>query len=214
MRNNPYIDIIKTDEKILQDLPSVYAQKWKWNDFFQNTQENYLEIGTGLWNFFALESSQNLDKNFIGMEIKFKRLYKTAQKARNLGTKDFVVIKDFAQNISKIFASGEVAKTYIFFPDPWDNKDRQKKHKLMQMGFLDDLYEITKNWGRVCFKTDHRKYFEETLELIQAQNKFRIEKLSYDYENEMEIFDKKKLTEFETMYRSEQVQINYVELVK
>ena len=44
----------------------------------------------------------------------------------------------------EIFTENEISKVYIFFPDPWENKDRQKKHKLMQMEFLDKMYFVLK----------------------------------------------------------------------
>jgi len=54
------------------------------------------------------------------------------------------MLKDFGQNIDKIFAPEEISETYIFSPDPWANKDRQQKHRIMQAPFLEKLYDITK----------------------------------------------------------------------
>ncbi|MDD5770444.1 MAG: tRNA (guanosine(46)-N7)-methyltransferase TrmB [Candidatus Gracilibacteria bacterium] len=214
MKNNPYIQIIQTDTHILQDTTKIYSNAGNWSSFFDNQNEIYLEIGTGLGNFFSLEASENQDKNFIGMEIKYKRLFKTAEKSRNLGVKNFVVLKDFGQNIDKIFAKNEISRTYVFFPDPWDNKDRQKKHKLLQKDFLIKLYNITKVGGKFCFKTDHLNYFREVLEIIKELNLWKIDFLSYDYEKESEIFNKQKLTEFESMFREDKLKINYCEFVK
>lgn len=214
MINNPYINIVWEDSHILSDTTKIYSNALNWNKFFWNDNEIFLEIGTWLWNFFSIESSLYRDKNFIWMEIRYKRLFKTAEKTRNLWVENFVVLKDFGQNIDKIFWNGEVSKTYIFFPDPWDKKDRQKKHKLLQVDFLKNLYKITKKWWKVCFKTDHLWYFEEVLEIVKNQNLFKIDFLSYDYEKESETFHKQKLTEFESMFRGENLKINYVELVK
>lgn len=214
MRNNPYIEIIQTDSHIIQDTTKIYSNKGNWNSFFQNQNEIYLEIWTGLWNFFSLESSQNQDKNFIGMEIKFKRLFKTAEKSRNLWVKNFILLKDFWQNIDKIFAQNEVSRTYIFFPDPWENKDRQKKHKLLQKEFLVNLFEITKLGWEFFFKTDHKKYFDDVLEIIKGLNLWKTRFVSYDYERESETFHKQKLTEFESMFREDKLKINYAEFLK
>lgn len=214
MINNPYIDLVWQDKHILNQLDEIYKNKWRWNEFFQNENEIYLEIWTWLWNFFSKEASENQDKNFIWMEIRYKRLFKTAEKSRNLWVENFTVIKDFWQNIDKIFIENEISKVYIFFPDPWENKDRQKKHKLMQMEFLEKMYFVLKKWWKVCFKTDHKWYFDDTIELLKQQNKFKISFLSYDYENESEVFDKQKLTEFESMFRWDRMKINYVELEK
>lgn len=214
MRNNPYIEIIQDDPHILQTPEKIYSNAWNWNTFFWNENEVYLEIWTWLGNFFSIEASHNLDKNFIWMEIKFKRLFKTAEKSRNLWVQNFILLKDFGQNVDKIFAKNKVSRTYIFFPDPWENKDRQKKHKLLQKEFLIKLFEITKNWGEFFFKTDSKKYFDDVLEIIKEIWLWETRFVSYDYEKECEKFTKKKITEFESMFREHKLPINYVEFIK
>jgi len=214
MLNNPYIKIIESDKHILQDLEKIYSNAWNWKNFFWNTNEIYLEIWTWFWNFFSLEASENSNKNFIWMEIKYKRLFKTAEKSRKLWVKNFVLIKDFWQNINKIFAKNEISRTYIFFPDPWENKNRQKKHKLLQKDFIIKLYEITKTWWEFFFKTDHKKYFDDVIEIINETWLWNIKLLSYDYEKEYENFEKKKITEFESIFRGEKLKINYAEFNK
>lgn len=209
-----YIPLVLEDKDIISDTEKLYINKWKWSEYFQNDNEIYLEIWTWFWHFFSQESSSKLDKNFVWMEIKYKRLYKTAEKSRDLWTKSFVLLKDFGQNITKIFAQNEVSLTYVFFPDPWDNKDRQKKHKLFQTQFINDLALITKSWWKLLFKTDHLKYFNETLELFDWNEFWKKTFLSYDYEKDFDGFDKKKITEFESMYRWDRVNINYVEFTK
>jgi len=102
-----------------------------------------LEIGTGMGNFFGKQVGEHPKKNFIGMEIRYKRLFQSAQKARKLENNNFVMLKDFGQNIDKIFEIEEIAETYIFFPDPWANKDRQRKHRLLGAEFLEKLFSIT-----------------------------------------------------------------------
>jgi tRNA G46 methylase TrmB len=54
-------------------------------------------------NFFGKQVSQHPEKNFIGMEIRYKRLFQTAEKSRRASDPHFVMLKDFAQNIDKIF---------------------------------------------------------------------------------------------------------------
>ncbi len=214
MINNPYIEKVFDNDKIISNTEEIYFKKWKWKDFFQNKNEIYLEIWTWFWHFFSLESSSNLDKNFIWMEIKFKRLFKTREKSKNLWTTNFVLLKDFAQNIDKIFEKWEIKRTYIFFPDPWDKKDRQKKHKLLQKDFLNNLYDITSKWWELFFKTDHIWYFDEVLDIIKNETKWENTFASNDYEKDSITFSKQKITEFESMFRWEKLKINYAEFIK
>ena len=213
--DNPYKILVEEHEKILDDEQDLFNNRaWKWSDFFANKNPIYLEIGTWMWNFFSKESSRNLDKNFIGIELKYKRLYNSAEKAIELWTKDFVMIKTFAQNIDKMFASEEIDKTYVFFPDPWGKKDRQKKHRLFQEKFIRDLYEKTKSGWKLIFKTDHLEYFDTTIALFEEIWIWKINIKSHDYEKELDHFETNEMTEFEHIFRKERKKINYVEFEK
>ena len=213
--DNPYKILVEEHPKILDDEKDLFNNKdQKWSEFFGNKNPIYLEIWTWMWNFFSKESSRNLDKNFIWIELKYKRLYNSAEKAIELWTKDFVMLKTFAQNIDKMFSEEEIDKTYVFFPDPWGKKDRQKKHRLFQEKFIKDLYEKTKSWWKLVFKTDHLEYFDTTIALFEEIWMWKINIKSHDYENELEHFETKEMTEFEHIFRKDRIKINYVEFEK
>ncbi|MDA9129037.1 hypothetical protein N9J72_00995 [Candidatus Gracilibacteria bacterium] len=233
--NNPYIEIVKQDPDIFTNTENIYAHQGKWAEYFGNDNPVVLEIGTGMGNFFGKQVGEDQDKNFIGMEIRYKRLFQTAEKSRKARTlqplsfskgedsgvdskkgdnkNNFLLLKDFGQNIDKIFSHGEISETYIFFPDPWANKDRQKKHRIMLTPFLEKLFHVTKTGGKVFFKTDHQEYFDSSIDIIEKQGIWKIEQKTHNYENS-EIFDVKNITEFEGFYRGEKTAINYLELVK
>ncbi|NVP18070.1 hypothetical protein HUU51_05130 [Candidatus Gracilibacteria bacterium] len=211
---NAYIQKVEDSDKIIDKENEAFEKKGLWKDYFKNEKDIVVEIGTGLGNFFSGEVAKNPQNNFIGFEIRYKRLFVTAEKTLSKGGNNFVLVKSMAQNIDKIFEKNEVSLTYIFFPDPWDKKYRQRKNRLWSDKFSRDLYDVTKKDGKVIFKTDHLGYFEYSLELINKFGKWNIEKLSYDYENEIESFDKKNLTEFESIFREHKMKINYLELRK
>jgi tRNA G46 methylase TrmB len=58
---------------------------------------------------------------------------------------NFVVLKDYAENIDKIFDKEEITDTLVFFPDPWARKKSWLKRRLVKKDFLDKLYKITKS---------------------------------------------------------------------
>lgn len=213
VKNNPYIDKVSSHPKIIDDQEKIYYNKGKWSDFFWNDKWIRLEIWTGLWNFFSYETNRKKDKNFIWMEIKFKRCFKTAEKTLAKWISDFVILKDYGQNIDKIFEE-EIEQTYVFFPDPWP-KDRHAKHRLLQKEFLEKLHNITKTWWKLVYKTDHKKYFEDTLEIIEKEGIWEPKIISFDYENELlDVHEKKSLTEFEVIFRNKDVKICYAEFIK
>ena len=225
--NNPYITKVKNHPKILTEVEKeIYPIKWKWDSFFGNKNPIVLEIGTGLWNFFSKNVNENLWKNFIAMEIRYKRCFMTAEKTlwkvkNNDNSKDntslekynnnFVVLKDYAENIDKIFDENEISETLIFFPDPWARKKWLKK-RLVQENFLNDLYYRTKIWWKMIFKTDHLGYFLHVLQEIKKTS-WKISFKTFDYEKEW-LYESDAITEFEQIFRWQDIKVCYLELIK
>lgn len=235
--NNPYIDKVKSHINIINEVEKIYLNKEKWNKYFWNNNEIFLEVWTWLWNFFSKEVQKNPNINFLWMEIKYKRLYIWAEKSlwnlnnytsnwvrlkwaleKNLDewnwkeNVNFALLKDFWENIDKIFGLGEVSKSYIFFPDPWAKKKRWLKNRLLQTHFLNNLFLITKEWWKAIIKTDHLEYFEFILEELK-QTEWKINKKSFDWEND-DNFNNEETTEFQQLFRWQDIKINYLELQK
>jgi len=236
--NNPYIEKVKGHKNIINITDDIYTNKWKWCEYFWNKNDITLEIGTWLWNFFSREVQKNPNINFLWMEIKYKRLYICAEKSLwNLNNysnnsvrfksaiyknnsendlwkenKNFALLKDFWENIDRIFEKWEVSKSYIFFPDPWAKKKRWLKNRLLQSKFLNNLFSITKKWWKAIIKTDHFWYYEFILEELK-NTPWKINKTSTDFENEEE-FKNEETTEFQQLFRWQDIKINYIELIK
>jgi|GEM_PF-792541 len=205
MKNNPYIERITTIPEILQN-EDIFAKKGKWHEYFGDSFPMHLEIGTGWGGFFADQCLKYPHVNHIGMEIKYKRLFKTREKAHQAGNNNFVILKAFGQQIADIFAPDELTQTCILFPDPWHNKKHRKKHKLVQEDFLSKLFFCTKPGGLLHIKTDHEEYFSQMLEAFsstQWKNIFT----DHDFEYIPETHTKR--TEFEQLFRQKSLPIHY-----
>ncbi len=225
MKNNLYIEKVKNHKKIFTNLEEIYEKKWKWQDFFWNKNPIILEIWTGLGNYFSKNVNDNKQKNFIWMEITYKRCFKTAEKSlgkvknndnsqNNLELKEkndnFVLVKDYWEKIPEIFDKNELSETIIFFPDPWDKSEKTKKRRLLQKNFLENLYKITKKSWKLFFKTDHKEYFDFVLSELKKTN-WKIVFKTYDYEKEG-LYDANSITEFEQIFRGQNLKVNYLEV--
>ena len=210
---NPYIAPVEEHKNIETDITKIAHNKGKWKEFFWNTNPVRLEIWTGLWNFFSWEVASNPDINFLWMEIKFKRCFTTAEKTLKKWGKNFFIVKEFAQKLDDFIADWELQQVYIFFPDPWGKKDRQKKHRVLQAEFLSLIHKKLEKGWKIIFKTDHEDYFKDTLEVLEEINLFKQEHKSFDYEKELsQFFDKQNMTEFEVIFSEKKV--CYIELIK
>ncbi len=51
-------------------ITDQYDYKGKWNEEFKNNNEIHLELGCGKGGFISEKSKQNLDINFVGIDLK------------------------------------------------------------------------------------------------------------------------------------------------
>lgn len=187
-------------------------------------------------NYFSYMVGKQDTTNFIWFELRYKRLYTTARKAweacttpsplapssalrklwfqKNCSTQEnYLVLKCYGQDAWEVFWENEISTTYIYFPDPFYNKLKHKKHQLLSKQFLQDIYVCTKPWGELHFKTDHKSYFDDTLGKIEELWEWKVQFVTHDYKNS-ELYNKETITEFEWLFRGEQEDFYYLILEK
>ena len=169
-----------------------------------------VDLGCGSGNFCRAYASEFPEKNFVGMELRFKRLVKAAKKYKKRGLTNVRLIRSMAEGIADWFPAGSVEKVHVNFPDPWAKK-KQKKHRLVQPGFLDELHQVLEDKGRFVFKTDHQEYFRTAYEWLKEDERFNVVHHTEDLHS-TDIFN--LYTEFEELFKSKGLPVYYVELEK
>jgi tRNA (guanine-N7-)-methyltransferase len=186
MFKNPYSEKLEQEfSEFAFNLEKAKLLKNNWRTFFKNRINNnfkklILEIGCSNAQFLTTIANQNQDCTFIGLDWKFKVLYKGAKKVSRLNLKNVVLIRAKAQEIEDFFSKNEIDEVWIFFPDPWA-KNSQLKNRLINPKFLEQLHSILNQKGsKIFFKTDHPGYFEWVLTLFGHQ--FDASKMRYFYD--------------------------------
>ena len=116
-----------------------------------------LEIGTGNGFFFRDLAATRPDGGFVGVEIRFKRVWMTATKALERGLTNFRVMHQSFGYLDTYFAAGELDGIYINHPDPWP-KDRHHKHRILQPTFAAMLASRLAPGGTVQVQSDFAPY--------------------------------------------------------
>lgn len=101
------------------------------------------------------------DTGFVGIDITFKRVVKTALKAKAAGLGNVKSALANANGLESLFGPGELDGVVVFFPDPWAKKKRQRKHRLLNEEFLGVLSSRLKEGGFLWLKTDQFGYFAD-----------------------------------------------------
>jgi tRNA (guanine-N7-)-methyltransferase len=174
-------------------------------------KELFVEIGSGSGLHLLELARQNPQALCVGLEIRFKRAFKTGEKAERLGLSNAIVIRTDARYLNEIFSVGDVDAFFVNYPDPWD-KRRWKKNRILNEEMLDTMRTLLKDSGFLRYKTDHHEYFHSVAELLVAPH-WISRKHSTDLLNS-EWANGNIPTEFEYLFKSQNKQLCLIEAIK
>ncbi len=211
---NQYIQLVRTKPKIIvaeRDREDPVRAKATIREHLPRFPKCYVEIGSGSGLHLLKLAEQNPDTLCVGMEIRFKRAFKTGEKAERLGLSNVLVIRTDARCIGDLFQPEEVDAFFVNYPDPWD-KRRWLKNRILNESMLATMHTLLRPEGFLRYKTDHQEYFASTVELLEpalwAQRKHSTDLLQSPW-SEGNI-----PTEFEYLFKSQSKPLCIVEATK
>lgn len=162
----------------VEKIGAEHAGNWRKIFGGGDSRKLYVELGTGKGDFIAALAEQNPQINFLGLEVEASVLLTAARKVheKNLANVRLAVFD--INNISEIFAAGEVDRLYINFCDPWPKK-RHAKRRLTHVRFLEMYKKILTPDAEIHFKTDNRGLFDFSLEQFDAAG-FKVREVTFD----------------------------------
>ena len=182
------------DENELEKCPGT------WNERFGNGNPIRIEIGMGKGRFIHELALLNPDVNYIGIEKYSAVLLRAVQKMEENEKPNLMFLRMDAEDIAKVFASGEVDRIYLNFSDPWP-KDRHAKRRLPSRQFLERYDKILKPDGCIEFKTDNRDLFDFAVAEIE-ETKWHADYISYDLHSDEKLMIGNVMTEYEEKFSS------------
>ncbi|MBN22169.1 MAG: tRNA (guanosine(46)-N7)-methyltransferase TrmB [Bdellovibrionaceae bacterium] len=125
----------------------------------------HVEIGCNGGHVLLEWAKQNPKQRYIGLDWKYKQIYRACEKADKYSLKNTLFLRSHADRIRYVFGESEIDYLYLFFPDPWQKKSQQK-NRTLQAHWLSEVAQLMKKGGVFHIKTDHHAYFEFMLEEI------------------------------------------------
>lgn len=211
---NRYVELVSTKPAIIapSDAQPLTAIRAQINARIEGYRRIFIEIGSGSGAHLTAMAMADPEAYFIGFELRYKRCFKTAEKAERLGLPNLSIVQLNASHIPDLFENEQVDGFMVLFPDPWD-KRKWRKHRILNPLFLSVLNSRLKPGGNLLYKTDHREYFDWILEVIQQSNLFEVRDLSFDlYASTLE--RKNIPSEFEKLFRYKGLPIYMVNMQK
>jgi tRNA (guanine-N7-)-methyltransferase len=148
-----------TKEEILASKREYYVvepgERLDGTALFGNDRPLEIEIGCGKGEFIAAVALRHPERNFLGFELRGKRIDNILRKldpARQPNVRLIRLLVD--DQIGRFIPAGSIRRIYIQHPDPWP-KRRHAKHRIIQQPFIDTLAYLLPPGGEVELTTDH-----------------------------------------------------------
>ena len=185
--------------------------KGKWKKLYKSNNPLHLELGCGKGGFISELAVNNLDVNYVAIDLVdamlgiAKRKIEEKYKTMNCPLDNIYITRYDIERIDNIFSKeDEIKRIYINFCNPWP-KGKHRKKRLTHTRQLEKYKKFLANDGEIFFKTDDDGLFEDSIKYFE-QSGFNIEKLTYNLEQEKDFWDNIE-TEHEKMFKEQGINI-------
>jgi len=145
-----------------------------WARCFNRQVPLEVEIGFGMGEFLVRTAQECRDRNFIGIEQHWERIFKTLRRMDESSSTGQpldnirIVQLDARVALERLFTPKSIDKIYSLFPCPWPKKGHVK-HRLFSRYFFKLLNNRLKDDGQIKIVTDFYPYCEWILEQIEPR---------------------------------------------
>ena len=154
---NPYIAKLAEYPDLILEGEAAEARRGRWLDTLPNDHPVHVEIGSGNGFFLRDMCLRHPDRAFVGVEIRYKRVWMAARKLDRAGCTNGRVVLYHAGYLGRLFAEGEVAEIYLNHPDPWP-KDKHARNRIITPAFADMVCDLLVPGGLFQIKSDCAPY--------------------------------------------------------
>lgn len=162
--SNPYwLKLNELQHRVFCDNETE-RHRGKWRSLLLDGREDasrelHVEIGCNGGHVVLEWAARNPKHAYIGIDWKFKQIYRGAEKALKRGIENLLFLRANAQRLQYMFAENEIDHLYLLFPDPWPRKGQQK-NRFVNPKMLETVAGLVRPGGVFHIRTDHAGYFE------------------------------------------------------
>ncbi len=162
---NPYIAKLAEYPSLILTGEDAEALRGRWREAWPEEApcrdgSLSLEIGSGNGFFLREMCRRHPDRRFVGVEIRYKRVWMAARKLDQVGLINGRVVSHHAGYLARLFEPGELVAVYLNHPDPWP-KDRHAGNRIITPAFAELVQTLLADGGLFQLKSDHAPYADE-----------------------------------------------------
>ncbi|MEO1573766.1 MAG: tRNA (guanosine(46)-N7)-methyltransferase TrmB [Pseudomonadota bacterium] len=140
---------------------------------FGRSAPRVLEIGIGNGDALVHMSGNDLDRDYVGIEVHTPGIGHALRGLGEQGNDNARLMHHDAMDVlTHSLAEGGLAQVNLYFPDPWPKK-RHHKRRIVQKPFLDLVVRALGPGGVLHMATDWEPYAQWMLDELLADERFR-----------------------------------------
>lgn len=157
---NPYRGLHAEYEGVIPAIEGP-GYKGRWHEAFGRTAPLQLELGAGSGEHLVGMAELYPDQNWLGLEVRFKRVVLVARKLEEL--KNVRILRYSWFFLHELFDEGSIAGLHMHHPDPWPKRD-QAHNRVIDPEFVGLMGRLMAPGAEWRMKTD----FEPHIEALRA----------------------------------------------
>jgi len=164
---NPYLKAHLAFGPPVLTAAEASAGRGRWPDVFGRAAPLHVEVGCGSGSFLTGMAKLHPAWNWLGLEIRFKRVVLTARRILRERASHAMIARYDAFWMDDLFSDGEVAGLYVNHPDPWP-KPREARNRLLARPFAESAARLLAPGAHLRVKTDSPAYVEGILAALDG----------------------------------------------
>ncbi len=162
---------MKSEDYVLDVSSFIFPVRKR--EIFRREKPLILEIGFGEGEFLINTARSDIERNYLGIEIKAGRFRKAVRDAARLPLNNIKFVHIEASiALRQVFEKNIFDSIVINFPDPWPKK-KHSKHRVFNSEFIDCMANALAAGGRAAIKTDRIEYIEQIACEFEKSGLFR-----------------------------------------
>ncbi len=125
----------------------------RWHELFGREAPLHLEVGSGNGFYLSGMAEKHPECNWVGVELRFKRVVLVAKKLRMAGQTNARIVRFDARALDKLFLPHSLAGIHVNHPDPWE-RESKRHHRLIDREFAELCTRLAAPGAELRLKTD------------------------------------------------------------
>ena len=149
------------------------VQRPDWSSMLDPDKPVEVDLGFGRGEFILEMARNRPEVEFVGLEIRQYLIEKVrARLQEDPRANVHVLTANVKRHLSTLFDPGMLSRVYVHFPDPWTQRKRHHKRRMVDADLVSTLHTLLRPRGEVHLMTDKSDVGTEMLALFEGHGGF------------------------------------------